>query len=65
MCLNPISEIFFDKKKVFLWLFNSIGISDKGLFWGRQPLTALRGHLMNLLGPFLALKKEKNVGLAS
>ena len=25
----------------------------------RGPLTALRGHLMNLLGPFLALKKKK------
>ena len=37
----------------------SIGISDKGLFWGRRPLTALNGHLMNLVGPFLALKKKK------
>ena len=46
-------------------LLYSIGISDKGLFWGRRPLTALNGHLMNLVGPFLALKKKKNVGLAS
>ena len=38
---------------------DSIGISDKGLFWGRRPLTALNGHLMNLVGPFLALKKKK------
>ena len=38
---------------------DSIGISDKGLFWGRWPLTALSGHLMNLVGPFLALKKKK------
>ena len=45
----------------FLFVFTliSIGISDKGLFWGRWPLTALNGHLMNLVGPFLALKKKR------
>ena len=39
------------------WII-SIGISDKGLFWGR-------GHLMTLGGAFLALPKCKMLDFQS